>query len=80
MCFLRINSSLCKKYFLRKGSCYEKQSIRSMIEMLGVLAIIGVLSVGRCKYNNDILPMSPDLAAKGCSCSGNTCQFSVMFP
>ena len=57
---------------------------RSMIEMLGVLAIIGVLSVGgivdRCKYNNDILPMSPDLASKGCSCSGNTCQFSVMFP
>ena len=57
---------------------------RSMIEMLGVLAIIGVLSVGgiagRCKYNNDISPMSSDLAAKGCSCSGNTCQFSVMFP
>lgn len=57
---------------------------RSMIEMLGVLAIIGVLSVGgivgRCKYNNDILPMLPDLAAKGCSCNGNTCQFSVMFP
>lgn len=56
---------------------------RSMIEMLGVLAIIGILSVGgivgRCN-NNDILPMSPDLAAKGCSCSGNTCQFSVMFP
>ncbi len=36
--------------------------------------------VGRCKYNNDILPMSPDLAAKGCSCTSNTCQFSVMFP
>lgn len=57
---------------------------RSMIEMLGVLAIIVVLSVGgivsRCKYNNDILPMSLDLAAKGCSCSGNTCQFFVMFP
>lgn len=57
---------------------------RSMIEMLGVMAIIGVLSVGgivgRCKYNNDILPMSPYLAAKGCSCSGNTCQFSVTFP
>ena len=57
---------------------------RSMIEMLGVLAIICVLSVGsivsRCKYNNDVLPMSPDLAAKGCSCSDNTCQFSVMFP
>ena len=36
--------------------------------------------VSRCKYNNDILPMSPDLAAKGCSCTSNTCQFSVMFP
>ena len=36
--------------------------------------------VGRCKYNNDILPMSPDLAAKGCSCTSNTCQFSVLFP
>ena len=36
--------------------------------------------VGRCKYYNDILPMSPDLAAKGCSCTSNTCQFSVMFP
>ncbi len=36
--------------------------------------------VGRCKYNNDILPMLPDLAAKGCSCTSNTCQFSVMFP
>ena len=35
--------------------------------------------VGRCKYYNDILPMSPDLAAKGCSCSSNTCQFSVWF-
>lgn len=61
----------------------NNQFCRSMIEMLGVLAIIGVLSVGGIvgRYNNnDILPMSPDLAAKGCSCSGNTCQFSVMFP
>ena len=34
----------------------------------------------RCRIFGSTLPMPPDLAAKGCSCTSNTCQFSVMFP
>ena len=36
--------------------------------------------VGRCLYfENETIPMSPDLAAKGCSCPENTCEFSILF-
>ena len=61
--------------FLSSQDCI---SIKSGIDLGPSINEEGIVS--RCKYNNDILPMSPDLAAKGCSCTSNTCQFSVMFP
>lgn len=53
-----------------------------MIEMLGVLAIIGVLSVGgivgRCN-NNDILPMYQTLPLKAVSAVAILANFLLCF-
>ena len=36
--------------------------------------------VSRCLIFGSTLPIPPDLVAKGCSCTSNTCQLSVAFP
>ena len=65
------------------------QDGRSMIEMLGVLAIIGVLSVGgiagyskammKFKINKTIDQMPVDVVVDRCSCSSSMCHFALKF-